>query len=100
MNNNKTRKVTVIIVTLLMLLEILFSCLYIYEHSDHDCSGEECQVCHILSECINNLKNVGTGVLNIQNITSIVMFMCICSICYMGIFKCNSLVIQKVRMNN
>ncbi len=35
---------------------MLFSALFIVSHVDHDCSGNECQICHEMILCSENLE--------------------------------------------
>ena len=38
---------------------MLFSAVYIAVEADHDCSGEDCAICHQISVCENLLKSLG-----------------------------------------
>lgn len=38
---------------------MLFSAVYIAVEADHDCSGEDCAICHHLQVCENLLKSIG-----------------------------------------
>ena len=40
----------------------LFSAAYIAHEADHDCDGEDCQVCVELRHCVANLQSAGTGI--------------------------------------
>lgn len=38
---------------------MLFSAVYLAVEADHDCSGEDCAICHQISICENLLKSLG-----------------------------------------
>ena len=38
---------------------MLSSAVYIALEADHDCSGEDCAICHQINVCENLLKNIG-----------------------------------------
>ena len=38
---------------------MLFSAVYIAVEADHDCSGEDCSICHHIGVCENLLKSLG-----------------------------------------
>lgn len=38
---------------------MLFSAVYIAVEADHDCSGEDCAICHQIGVCENLLKSLG-----------------------------------------
>ena len=38
---------------------MLFSAVYIAIETDHDCSGEDCAICHQIGVCENLLKSLG-----------------------------------------
>lgn len=37
---------------------LLFSNVFLAEHVHHDCTGEDCPVCAVMEQCINNLKTI------------------------------------------
>ena len=39
--------------------DALFSAVYIAVEADHDCSGEDCAICHQIGVCENLLKSLG-----------------------------------------
>ena len=38
---------------------MLFSAVYLAVEADHDCSGEDCAICHQIGVCENLLKSLG-----------------------------------------
>ena len=38
---------------------MLFSAVYLAVEADHDCSGDDCAICHQISVCENLLKSLG-----------------------------------------
>ena len=44
------------------ILVVLSSSVFIIEHADHDCTGEDCPICEQLYACAQNLKNLAAAV--------------------------------------
>ena len=43
----------------LLAVVMLSSAVYIAAEADHDCSGEDCAICHQISTCENLLRSLG-----------------------------------------
>jgi len=44
------------------ILVVLSSSVFIIEHADHDCTGEDCPICEQIYACEQNLKNLAAAV--------------------------------------
>ena len=100
MQNTKMKKITAWIAMLAVVCVMLFSVVYISQHTNHDCTGNDCPVCAVLEQCESSIKNIGTAAILIAAIC----FLCLSiqksaqyhdTVCF-----CCSLISQKVRMNN
>ncbi len=49
------------IMSVLMLLVVFFSAIFIAFHTDHDCKGEDCPICACLEQCENILHGASDG---------------------------------------
>ncbi len=49
------------ILGLFMLFVFLFSWGYIAAEAEHDCSGEECEICLCIEQCLTVLNRIGEG---------------------------------------
>ncbi len=58
----------------LILIAVMFiSMLFIAkEMGHHDCSGEDCPICSVVEECINNIRRCGTAA-NIISCTAVLL---------------------------
>lgn len=61
----KARKHMAVIICISLLLVSFLSPVFIAKHADHDCRGEHCQICGIISHLGNTLKQLGTAVVAI-----------------------------------
>lgn len=100
MQENRVNRITAWVALVATLFVLLFSAFYIGKHADHDCSGEHCPVCAVMHQCSNNLKIIGTAVLTVcialclgESFVELKQYR-------RDDFFCNSLIFQKVRMNN
>lgn len=59
MQNIKTRKLTAWIAAIAILGVMLFSTIFISQHIEHECTGEECPVCAFMVQCENNINSIG-----------------------------------------
>lgn len=97
----KEKRITAWIAMAAIVFVMLFSVIYISQHSDHECTGAECPVCAVMEECAAHIKSVGTAVVFI----AIVIFLSLSAQQRRqypndtAVFCC-SLISQKVRMNN
>ena len=55
----KFRFMTRLLAAVVLAVVMLSSAVYIAVEADHDCSGEDCAICHQLQVCENLLKSIG-----------------------------------------
>ena len=53
------KRVFKIIVALTVLLSVLLYAAFIFTHLDHDCPGEDCEICAVIALCRTNLSAFG-----------------------------------------
>ncbi len=94
------RKSIAVIIGAILLLGVIFSNIYIASEYVHDCTGEECPICHTISECEAFISRV-SSCLAIFAVTILTI------ICLLGIVLvfgkevlCKTPVSMKVRLNN
>lgn len=63
------KRILVAVLTALVLVVMLSSSLFIIEHADHDCTGEDCLICEQICLCTQTLKTLSIAV-----ITAMVFF--------------------------
>ncbi|MBQ4247257.1 MAG: hypothetical protein II703_01540 [Ruminococcus sp.] len=54
----KKAKRAAVVTALVLIVAMLFSVLFIAHEAEHECTGENCQVCMKISACENALKNI------------------------------------------
>lgn len=59
---NKKSKIIAFIMTIVFSFVMFGSLFFIIVHSEHDCTGENCQICIELIQCKNTLNTLGNGV--------------------------------------
>ena len=97
---NKNIKFLPLILSAVMFLLMAFSAFYIAEESAHECSGEECPICECLQICEGILyETQGTRLIIIS---ALIAYALICRIGMTGstVFSFDTLVSEKVRMDN
>lgn len=52
------KRILTAVLTALVLVVMLSSSLFIIEHADHDCTGEDCQICQQIYLCTQTLKTL------------------------------------------
>ncbi|MCR4874423.1 MAG: hypothetical protein K5923_01605 [Clostridia bacterium] len=63
---NERRKKIIAIFFMLILLAFLFSSIaFIAHEASHDCDGENCPICELISSCSKFIKEVGSALLTI-----------------------------------
>ena len=100
MQKSRLRRITAWIAMMAVLFVMLLSFLYVSQHIDHDCTGEDCPICAEMMTCANNIRSIGALVVTIA------VAFCLClsvkkSMHYVtAVYSDCSLISQKVRMNN
>lgn len=100
MHGNYLKKPVAFIVMIAVLFVMLFSCFYLSCQADHQCADTDCPVCAMIGQCINNLKQIGEAVV----LSVCLSAFCVAFLLIKGAYNFdvsdNSLLSQKVRMNN
>ncbi|WP_035777984.1 hypothetical protein [Butyrivibrio sp. AE3004] len=58
---NSIKNLLVAYTAFAMLFVVLFSAVFVSVESFHDCDGDRCPVCALISQCENNLSQLGDG---------------------------------------
>ena len=57
------KRVMAAVLAALILVVMLSSSLFIIEHADHDCTGEDCPICEQIYLCTQTLKTLSAAVM-------------------------------------
>ena len=57
---NRSR-IAAAVLAAITILVVLSSSIFIIEHADHNCTGEDCPICEQLYSCAQNLKNLAAA---------------------------------------
>lgn len=100
LHNTTIKRITAWIAMVAVACVMLFSAIFIPNHLDHDCTGEDCPVCAVIMQCTNNIHNLVNIAFTATTILSVgLFFQKILQYAYTVFSDC-SLISQKVRMNN
>lgn len=99
---NLEKKVIAIFLILCIAAAVSLSALFIVNHVDHDCTGEDCGVCQEISACLSALRrlteNVG-GTVKLPARAAFLMLLAFLPFLQAEIFT-NTLITLKIRLNN
>ncbi len=70
------RRVLAGILALLVFCALTFSVSFIILEVDHDCAGDDCPVCAIITACVNAVKASGLCILSVAPVS--VLFFALC----------------------
>ena len=84
----------------LMLFAVLFSVFYVSLEADHECCGEDCQICVTIRQCEDILRQTGSGVTVRAAVALVFILLLIKSFSIASNVPVETLVTDKVRMNN
>ena len=84
----------------IFIMTVFFSCLFIAEEINHECSGADCPICAFMEECENTLHRIGSG--PISYISSVFPAMFYLALIFAALSEPvkETLVTYKVRMDN
>ena len=100
MQKNFFKSIAALVAIIATVLVMTFSATFLVQHHSHQCTGNECPICHVMEQCSNNLKTIGTAVIAVAAIVAIRETVKQLTTNSVGEFSCNSLVSQKVRLDN
>ena len=88
------------IMALMMLVIVLFSVTFIAAEAEHDCCGDDCSICSCIRLCENTLKQIGNGSIGQTVVIIPIFLLCISIPLSVCIFKQETPVSRKIRLNN
>ncbi len=98
-HRSKQKRITAIILGLMVLVGMLFSAFYVVAEADHDCAGEDCPICAGLQQCENTLHQIGDGLAFQLAVIVLIVFLFV-SVCRSALrFPLETPVSRKVRLN-
>ncbi|MBR2834857.1 MAG: hypothetical protein IKE43_03970 [Coriobacteriales bacterium] len=93
-------RITSTIMGLMLVALVLFSSFYLVAEANHDCSGEDCPICECIQQCIQTLQQIGEGAVSLTAAV-IPAFACLILVFLpVTLLPQNTLVSNKVRLNN
>jgi NADH:ubiquinone oxidoreductase subunit K len=99
-SNGITRNVIAVLMCAALYFSVLFSAFFIADEYHHDCVGEVCPICQCIAECEAFVNQISSGL--------IIVFIALLTLAiaadsyrmFVSLFSANTLVTQKVRLNN
>ena len=58
-----TRRITSMLLCVLLACTLVFSLAFIADEADHDCIGDDCDICRILTVCVSFISELAAAVL-------------------------------------
>ena len=99
-NISKVLRITAGIMGSMMLVIVLFSSFYIAAEADHDCIGEDCLICACIQQCEDTLRGMANGTSSRPAFVAPVMLLFLAAAFVISSVSSNTLVSQKVRLDN
>lgn len=96
----KKQKTLAFLTCAAFIIVTLFFILFIVKEADHDCTGENCQVCACIHQAQQTLKQLRTGTAGATVYPSIITQYALALVCVFLAAPHTSLISQKVRLNN
>lgn len=94
------RKITSLTMIIIVFFVVVLSTFYIAHEYHHDCDGDECPICILIEQCENTLKQIKDGISSgFRFIMPLFFVMTQLLYCVTYIIS-ETLVSNKIRMNN
>ena len=87
-------------VGIMVAASFVFSVLFIAVESDHECEGEECHICRTMEVCEGLLRQAGSAVSSNASLAAAVWLICLVSVPVVKLAAAETLVTDKVKMND
>ncbi len=100
--NTKTtvKKISAVIISILMIALVLFSFFYVVAEADHHCEGEHCEICECIEICVGILQKFGFKASSGVNPLALALIGLIAVLIPSGTYTGRTPVSLKVRLNN
>lgn len=72
----KGNRIVAAVLAVIAVVVMLSSALFIVNHADHDCIGEDCPVCEQLDSCAQNLRNLSVALLAAASVVALAFSLC------------------------
>ncbi len=95
----RTRRLLAAVGAALLLGFQVLSAAYVAHEADHDCSGDDCQICVLLQQCVANFQLTGSGLEADATTVSLPIFTASRIVPVEVVRQCRSLVALKVQFN-
>ena len=99
-NTAKAGRILTGIISVMLLVIVLFSAFYISAEAEHDCTGEDCQVCAVIQQSENTLRGFADGMVLQLSAVVPVLFIILAAALFVTAFPQETLISRKVRLNN
>ncbi len=97
---SKRNRIAAGILGILMLFTVLFSAFYLAAEVAHDCTGEDCPICACIAQCEKAIRQIGNGAALWTIAFLPVVSMLVLAFLFVYEFSQETLVSEKVRLNN
>ena len=94
------RKITAVIVSVLMICIVLFSVFYIATEVHHECEGEHCHVCECIEICVSILQRFGFKTSSASASGFLMLLAAMTVLIPVSVYTGKTPVSLKVRLNN
>lgn len=97
---NKTNFLVVLLVAVAVCSIVLFSSVFVVLGADHNCMGECCEICCLISNIENTIKTLALAVLLIAAMLALIYASTIFCISLVEAHQNNSLIKLKTKLSN
>lgn len=97
---SKKKRITALVLMILFVFITLFMTIFIAEEANHECIGDNCQICRQINFCENILKNISSGTAASAVISACFLFLYGVILPHCRNFCINTLVTLKVKLSN
>ena len=93
-------RIAVFLVSIMLLVTMLLSVIFIAAEFEHDCTGDDCPICACIYQCQKSLSLLSTGCTAVFSFT--ISYVCVTFLIKVieCIFRSVTLITQKVRLND
>lgn len=96
----KKRRMTAILLVVLLFVTILFSYTYMIENAHHDCSGDECPICMEMEAAMQTISSLRAVPIVPVIVAILCVFTHICTVIYYSGCMKDTLISLKVELRN
>ena len=100
MKRRELKRLSAVLLSVIFVLSLIFSFSFIVSEADHDCSGENCEICQLIDFCLDQIAGYVPLVIACATAVAVYGYFSSRTVSLLSDYKRTTQVMLKTRLNN